>query len=46
MLAILSDIVIFKSPTCTDTDRKAVKELAEIAGVEKPRRASYGNVYS
>ncbi|MGQ4004479.1 manganese-dependent inorganic pyrophosphatase [Francisellaceae bacterium CB52] len=36
MLAILSDIVIFKSPTCTDTDRKAVKELAEIAGVENP----------
>ncbi len=34
MCAILSDTVIFKSPTCTDTDIKAVRELAEIAGVE------------
>ncbi len=34
MLAILSDTVIFKSPTCTKADTKAVKELAEIAGVE------------
>ncbi|MBD5417855.1 MAG: manganese-dependent inorganic pyrophosphatase [Desulfovibrio sp.] len=31
--AILSDTVIFKSPTCTEADRKAVAELAEIAGV-------------
>ena len=34
MCAILSDTVIFKSPTCTEIDIKAVRELAEIAGVE------------
>ena len=34
MMAILSDTVIFKSPTCTKADTKAVKELAQIAGVE------------
>ncbi|RXJ86665.1 manganese-dependent inorganic pyrophosphatase [Arcobacter sp. CECT 8985] len=34
LCAILSDTVIFKSPTCTQTDIKAVRELAEIAGVE------------
>jgi len=34
MMAILSDTVIFKSPTCTKVDTKAVKDLAEIAGVE------------
>lgn len=34
MCAILSDTVIFKSPTCTKEDIKAVKELAKIAGVE------------
>lgn len=34
MCAILSDTVIFKSPTCTELDIKAVRELAEIAGVE------------
>ena len=34
MCAILSDTVIFKSPTCTKVDTKAVKELAEIAGIE------------
>lgn len=34
MCAILSDTVIFKSPTCTKTDTKAVKELAQIAGIE------------
>lgn len=33
LCAILSDTVIFKSPTTTDMDRKAAKELAEIAGV-------------
>jgi len=31
--AILSDTVNFKSPTCTDADKKAVKELAATAGV-------------
>lgn len=34
LCAILSDTVIFKSPTCTEADRKAAAELAEIAGVE------------
>jgi manganese-dependent inorganic pyrophosphatase len=34
MLAILSDTVIFKSPTCTKVDTKAVKELAKIAEIE------------
>lgn len=33
LCAILSDTVIFKSPTCTDADKKAVDELARIAGV-------------
>ena len=37
MCAILSDTVIFKSPTCTKEDTKAVKELAEIAGIEDPK---------
>ena len=31
LCAILSDTVIFKSPTCTKIDTKVVKELAEIA---------------
>jgi manganese-dependent inorganic pyrophosphatase len=34
MMAILSDTVIFKSPTCTKSDTKAVKELSIIAGIE------------
>ena len=34
LCAILSDSVIFKSPTCTDIDIKIVRELATIAGVE------------
>lgn len=34
MCAILSDTVIFKSPTCTKADTKAVKELAKIADIE------------
>jgi len=37
MCAILSDTVIFKSPTCTKEDTKAVKELALIAKVEEPK---------
>lgn len=31
--AIISDSLLFKSPTCTDQDIAAAKELAEIAGV-------------
>ena len=34
MCAILSDTVIFKSPTCTKIDTKVVKELSEICGIE------------
>ena len=37
--AILSDTLIFKSPTCTDADVAACKDLASIAGVEAE---SYG----
>lgn len=32
--AILSDTLIFNSPTCTERDIKAAKALAEIAGVD------------
>lgn len=32
--AIISDTVLFRSPTTTDEDRKAVEELAAIAGVD------------
>jgi manganese-dependent inorganic pyrophosphatase len=31
--SILSDTVIFKSATCTDSDKKAAEELANIAGI-------------
>ena len=33
LCAILSDTVIFKSPTCTEADKKAATELAAIAGI-------------
>ena len=33
LCAIISDTVIFKSPTCTEADKKAVAKLAKIAGV-------------
>ena len=32
--AIISDSLLFKSPTCTDEDVQAARELAEIAGVD------------
>ena len=32
--AILSDTVLFKSPTCTAKDKKTAEKLAEIAGVD------------
>ncbi len=32
--AIISDSLLFKSPTCTEEDVRAAKELAEIAGVD------------
>jgi manganese-dependent inorganic pyrophosphatase len=37
--AIISDSLLFKSPTCTDEDVKAARVLAEIAGVDAD---SYG----
>ncbi|AKG33476.1 manganese-dependent inorganic pyrophosphatase [Paenibacillus durus] len=37
--AIVSDSLLFKSPTCTEEDVAAAKELAEIAGVDTD---SYG----
>lgn len=37
--AIISDSLLFKSPTCTDEDIQAARELAEIAGVDSD---SYG----
>ena len=37
MCAILSDTVIFKSPTCTTADIKCVEALAEIVGIEEPK---------
>ena len=32
--AIISDTLIFRSPTCTEMDREAGKALAKIAGIE------------
>ncbi len=32
--AILSDTLIFRSPTCTEVDKRAAEELAEIAGID------------
>jgi len=32
--AIISDSLLFKSPTCTEEDEQVAKELAEIAGVD------------
>jgi manganese-dependent inorganic pyrophosphatase len=34
LCAILVDTVIFKSPTCTTEDKKAVKELSKISGIK------------
>jgi len=39
--AILSDTVIFKSPTSTKEDTKACRELAEIAGIEDVRALGF-----
>lgn len=32
--AIISDTLLLKSPTCTDDDREAIKELEEITGIK------------
>ena len=34
MSAIISDTLLFRSPTCTPVDEEAARELAKIAGVE------------
>ena len=34
MSAIISDTVLFRSPTCTEQDKAAVKKLSAIAGVD------------
>ncbi|MEW6189014.1 MAG: putative manganese-dependent inorganic diphosphatase [Actinomycetota bacterium] len=36
MASILSDTVLFKSPTTTEEDKMAAEELAKIAGIEDP----------
>ncbi len=41
LCAILSDTVIFKSPTTTESDKKAATELAEIAGVKDMQALGY-----
>lgn len=38
--AILSDTLMYRSPTCTGTDREAAQELAEIAGIEVEKYAN------
>lgn len=38
--AILSDTLMYRSPTCTGTDRAAAQELAEIAGIEVEKYAN------
>ncbi len=37
--AILSDTLLFRSPTCTDVDRQAAAELARIAGIDVEKYA-------
>ena len=38
--AIISDTLLFRSPTCTDADKKAALSLAEIAGIQVEKYAS------
>lgn len=38
--AILSDTLIFRSPTCTQVDKDAVEKLAEIAGIVQEEYAA------
>lgn len=37
--AIISDTLLFRSPTCTDLDREAAAKLAEIAGIDMEQHA-------
>lgn len=38
--AIISDTLLFRSPTCTELDKTAAAKLAEIAGIEMEQHAS------
>lgn len=38
--AILSDTLMYRSPTCTEVDKAAAEELAKIAGIEVEKYAS------
>jgi len=38
--AIISDTLLFRSPTCTESDKKAALALADIAGIQVERYAS------
>ncbi|NNJ31017.1 putative manganese-dependent inorganic diphosphatase [Lacrimispora defluvii] len=38
--AIISDTLLFRSPTCTEADKKAALNLADIAGIEVEKYAS------
>lgn len=38
--AILSDTLIYRSPTCTETDRISAEELADIAGIDTHQYAA------
>ncbi|WP_349945368.1 putative manganese-dependent inorganic diphosphatase [Lacrimispora sp. BS-2] len=38
--AIISDTLLFRSPTCTESDRKAALALADIAGIQMEKYAS------
>ncbi len=37
--AIISDTLLFRSPTCTEADKKAATELAAIAGIDLEKHA-------
>ncbi len=38
--AIISDTLLFRSPTCTEMDKQAAHSLAEIAGIDMERHAN------
>lgn len=38
--AIISDTLLFRSPTCTELDKQAAEKLAEIAGIDMEQHAN------
>lgn len=38
--AIISDTLLFRSPTCTELDKQAASQLAEIAGIDMEKHAN------